>query len=78
MEINFLIYRKNELYLILKEKMNETTLREFLNNSFDNHISFRLVKPSTYQLFLPYYHSDGDMIDIFIQFFSDSITLTDF
>jgi len=58
--------------------MNEIMLREFLNKSFDNHISFRLVKPSTYQLFLPYYHSDGDMIDIFIQFLSDSITLTDF
>nr|DAQ64246.1 MAG TPA: hypothetical protein [Caudoviricetes sp.] len=67
-EIKSLIYHKDELYLILKKMMNEALLRESLNKSFNSNINLRLVKPNTYQIFLPYFHSDGDMVDIFIQF----------
>ena len=58
--------------------MNETALLELLNKSFKTHISLRLIKPNTYQIFLPYYHPDWDMIDIFIQIFWEKIVLTDF
>lgn len=53
-------------------------LQEILIKSFNSSVSFREIKPQTFQLFLPYYHLDGDMIDIFIQFVWDRIVLTDF
>lgn len=58
--------------------MNEALLRESLNKSFNSNINLRLVKPNTYQIFLPYFHSDGDMVDIFIQFVWSRMILTDF
>lgn len=58
--------------------INEAILKEMLNKSFEKWFKLRLVKPWVFQLFLPYYHEDGDMIDLFIQTFWDNIVLTDF
>ena len=58
--------------------MKVEELHEILSKSFNSSISFREVKPQTFQIFLPYYHLDWDMIDVFIQFVWKRIILTDF
>jgi hypothetical protein len=40
---------------------------ENIKNSFNNKINIREKRPGIYQLILPIYHEDGDMIDIFIE-----------
>ncbi|MCX6154606.1 MAG: DUF1828 domain-containing protein [Candidatus Kapabacteria bacterium] len=42
-------------------------LLEHIKTSFNNKINIREKRPGIYQLFLPIYHEDGDMIDIFIE-----------
>jgi hypothetical protein len=38
-----------------------------INQGFNNRLRFREKRPGIFQLFLPVYHEDGDMIDIFIE-----------
>lgn len=38
-----------------------------LKQQFNNRISFREKRPGIMQLIAPFYHEDGDMLDIFIQ-----------
>lgn len=45
---------------------------------FDKHIGIEMVKAWTFQIFLPYYHEDWDMVDIFIQQIWKEFVLTDF
>ncbi|MDR2416457.1 MAG: hypothetical protein LBD75_07890 [Candidatus Peribacteria bacterium] len=42
-------------------------LIEQLKKSFGHHMDLKEIKPNTFQLFLPYYHMDGDMLDIFME-----------
>jgi hypothetical protein len=49
--------------------MNE--IIENIKKSFNNKISIREKRPDIYQLILPLYHEDGDMIDIFIEKIND-------
>jgi hypothetical protein len=45
--------------------MNE--ILEFIKKSFNNRINIREKRPDIFQLIIPLYHEDGDMIDIFIE-----------
>lgn len=45
--------------------MNE--ILEYIKKSFNNKISISEKRPGIYQLYLPIYHEDGDMIDIYIE-----------
>ncbi len=57
--------------------MNE--ILENIKNSFNNRISIQEKRPSVFQLLLPLYHEDGDMIDLFIVPNSEgTYTLCDF
>lgn len=38
-----------------------------IEKSFNNQFSFQERRPGVYQLYLPIYHEDGDMIDLFIK-----------
>lgn len=58
--------------------MTQNDVRKLLMDSFNHAVSFREVKPNTYQIFLPYYHLDWDMIDIFLCIFWDKIIISDF
>ena len=58
--------------------MTQNDIHELLMNSFNHAVSFREVKPNTYQVFLPYYHLDWDMIDIFLCVFWNKIVISDF
>lgn len=40
---------------------------ENIKKSFNNRVSIREKRPMVYQLIIPLYHEDGDMIDIFIE-----------
>lgn len=40
---------------------------EYIKQSFNNRVSIREKRPNIYQLIIPLYHEDGDMIDIFIE-----------
>lgn len=44
-------------------------MEEILKNierDFNNHVSVKQKRPGIYQLFVPIYHEDGDMMDIFL------------
>lgn len=43
------------------------TLFDELKLQFNNRISFQEKRPKIYQLIVPIYHEDGDMIDIFLE-----------
>ena len=45
--------------------MNE--LLEHIKRNFNNRIAIKEKRPDIYQLILPMYHEDGDMIDIFLE-----------
>jgi len=40
---------------------------EHIKKSFNNKIRIQEKRPGIYQLFLPIYHEDGDMVDIYIE-----------
>lgn len=40
---------------------------EYIKNSFNNRVNIREKRPGVYQLIMPLYHEDGDMVDIFIE-----------
>jgi len=40
---------------------------EAIKTSFGNNIGLKNIKPNVFQVLIPYYHEDGDMIDIFIE-----------
>jgi len=41
-------------------------LVNYIKKEFNNKISIKEKRPGIYQLFIPLYHEDGDMIDLFI------------
>lgn len=44
---------------------------ELLKNNFNNRISLHEKRPGIMQLLAPFFHEDGDMVDIFIEASSD-------
>ena len=51
----------------------------YITSDFNGRVSIKEKRPGIYQLLLPIYHEDGDMIDIFIkQKENDKYTLCDF
>ena len=51
---------------------------EQIKINFNNRVSFREKRPGIYQLILPLYHEDGDMIDIFIEGKNGNFYLCDY
>jgi hypothetical protein len=51
---------------------------EYIKQSFNNRISIREKRPGIYQLIMPLYHEDGDMIDIFIEERNGNYFLSDY
>lgn len=47
--------------------MNIELILNNLRKEFNNRISFRLRRENIYQVVLPIYHEDGDMVDIYLQ-----------
>ena len=45
--------------------MNE--ILEYIKSSFNNKIRIQAKRPDIFQLFLPMYHEDGDMIELYIE-----------
>lgn len=56
-------------------------MRELLENikhSFNNRVDIREKRPGIYQLILPIYHEDGDMVDVFLSEKEGKYFLSDF
>lgn len=52
---------------------------DLLKEQFNNKVGFNEKRPGIYQLFAPFYHEDGDMIDIFFEKIGDNtIRISDF
>jgi len=51
---------------------------DYIKLSFNNRINIREKRPGIYQLIMPLYHEDGDMIDIFIQEKNGEYYLSDY
>ncbi len=47
--------------------MNASEVLDLLKAEFNNRISFREKRKGIYQLIVPLYHEDGDMVDIFLE-----------
>jgi hypothetical protein len=51
----------------------------YIKSDFNGRVSIKEKRPGIYQLLLPIYHEDGDMVDVFIkQKENDKYTLCDF
>ncbi len=57
--------------------MTQQNLAEILEKSFFNDFSLHKRRPDLYQLIVPLYHDDGDMMDIFIKADGNDITICD-
>src|SRR3989304_7179824 len=51
---------------------------ENIKLSFNNRVNIREKRPGIYQLILPIYHEDGDMVDVFIEEKNGTFCLSDF
>ncbi|MGO5028947.1 DUF1828 domain-containing protein [Candidatus Agathobaculum pullicola] len=51
---------------------------EFLAKQFNGHIRFEPVSSGLYQIKAPFYHEDGDMMDIFLRDTGDELQICDF
>ncbi|NOU18524.1 MAG: DUF1828 domain-containing protein [Bacteroidales bacterium] len=51
---------------------------DYIRGSFNNRINIREKRPGVYQLILPLYHEDGDMVDIFIEEKNGDLVLSDY
>ena len=51
----------------------------YIKSNFNGRVSIKEKRPGIYQLLLPIYHEDGDMVDLFIkQKDKNKYTLCDF
>lgn len=57
--------------------MTQDMLNDILSKSFYNKFRLDERRPNLYQLSVPIYHNDGDMIDLFIKTNGHDITLCD-
>ncbi len=56
--------------------MNE--ILKYIKESFNNRVNIREKRPNIYQLIIPLFHEDGDMIDIFIENRNNQYFLCDY
>ncbi len=49
-----------------------------IKKNFKNEVAFKEKRPGIYQLYLPIYHEDGDMIDLYIEQTTDGYLLCDY
>jgi hypothetical protein len=75
MPVSILNQRGSELFLKVVIKMNLLTL---LKEQFNNKIAFKEKRPDIYQLIAPFYHEDGDMIEIFFEKKNDAVRISDY
>ncbi|MFA5273008.1 MAG: DUF1828 domain-containing protein [Candidatus Peribacter sp.] len=47
--------------------MDAETLRNLLASGFKEHVRIKVRRPNLFQVFVPFYHPDGDMLEIFIE-----------
>lgn len=57
--------------------MNETLLNNMLTKSFYHTYQLQKRRENLYQIFVPLYHEDGDMIDLFIRTDGDKLMVCD-
>ena len=59
--------------------MNKTDLLNILKSNLNNSFNIIEIKENLYQIFAPFYYSDGDMMDIFVKInpLSDTVTVCD-
>lgn len=59
--------------------MNKTDLLNILKTNLNNSFNIIEKKENLYQIFAPFYYSDGDMMDIFVKInpLSDTVTVCD-
>ena len=50
---------------------------EILRTQFNDYINFQERRPGIFQLIVPLYHEDGDMVDIFLEDRNGSIRISD-
>jgi len=58
-----------------------TEILQYLKSQFNHSFDVRLKRPGIWQVFLPFYQEDGDMLDIFlsyINFENKIIRISDF
>lgn len=68
----------------MKEKI--LTIHELIRAQFGDQFKIREVRPDIFQLYLPFYHEDGDMVEIYLDFSekdangkpAESVRITDF
>ena len=41
-------------------------INTLLSEQFNNRLDFREKRPGIFQLFLPFYHEDGDMVEVYL------------
>jgi hypothetical protein len=61
--------------------MNTTEILDSLRQQFNNRVAFREKRKNIYQLVVPLFHEDGDMVDIFIELSSNgkkTVRVSDF
>jgi len=49
-----------------------------IRSGFNNQVKFQERRPGIYQIYLPIFHEDGDMVDLFLQKGQDGYKLADF
>lgn len=49
-----------------------------IQENFSSYFSYKEKRPSIFQIFLPLYHEDGDMIDLFVELKNNHIRVCDF
>lgn len=49
-----------------------------IQENFSSYFSYKEKRPNIFQIFLPLYHEDGDMIDLYVELKNNSIRVCDF
>ncbi len=57
--------------------MNIKILQKNISDGFHKDIFLKEKRPNLYQVFLPFYYPDGDMIEIFLEVNGDNIVIQD-
>jgi hypothetical protein len=58
--------------------ISQTAITNALGQQFHSNVSLKLKRPNIYQIVAPFYHEDGDMLDIYIQPSEMGLRICDF
>ncbi len=58
-------------------KFMEQELMQALSAGFQEHVRIKMRRPNLYQVFCPFYHSDGDMMNVYVSRQGDSFLIQD-